>query len=254
MRLFRIQILTVFILTFFGPKSYAQRNVKDSTIFTSIISTNYSFQWPAADMADRFGYNNNIGGSFQIKTRSNLLFGFDGSFIFGNQLKENGILDSIKTSAGFVIDINGKFADVRFYERGYSGVVKVGKIFPVFGPNPNSGILFSGGLGFIQHKIRIEDIGNASPPLTGDYKKGYDRLTNGLLLTQFLGYFYMGNRPFVNFFAGFEISEGFTQNRRSFNFDTMERDDKKRVDILFGPKAGFMLLLYRRSPQAYYLD
>jgi hypothetical protein len=47
-----------------------------------------------------------------------------------------------------------------------------------------------------------------------------------------------------NFFAGFEFTEGFTQNRRGFNFDTMQRDDLKRRDILYGVRVGWSIPIF----------
>ena len=48
----------------------------------------------------------------------------------------------------------------------------------------------------------------------------------------------------LNLFAGFEISEGFTKNRRGFNFDTMLRDDSQRLDILYGVRVGLAVSLF----------
>ncbi|MEO1715307.1 MAG: hypothetical protein AAFU60_18420, partial [Bacteroidota bacterium] len=48
----------------------------------------------------------------------------------------------------------------------------------------------------------------------------------------------------VNFYAGFEIMEGFTVNRRSFNFDTQMADTTPRLDILYGFRLGWTLPFY----------
>ena len=101
----------------------------------------------------------------------------------------------------------------------------------------------------LQHKIRIE---GAAPQLMGEYKKGYDRLSNGLALGEFIGYVHLGKNHFINFFAGFEIIEAFTKNRRSFNIDTIEKDDTKRLDILSGFKFGWIIPLYRRNADEFY--
>jgi hypothetical protein len=47
---------------------------------------------------------------------------------------------------------------------------------------------------------------------------------------------------------------GFTKSRRSFNFDTMEQDLQKRLDIYFGPRVGFILPLYKKMPKDFYYD
>lgn len=85
-----------------------------------------------------------------------------------------------------------------------------------------------GGVGILQHKIRIEHQDNKIPQLEGDYLKGYDRLSNGLMVHQFVGYFHMSNNRLINFFVGAEAWQGFTKNRRDLNFDTKMHDDKTK--------------------------
>ena len=43
------------------------------------------------------------------------------------------------------------------------------------------------GGGFMQDKISINDVNGNIPQLDGAYAKGYDRLTNGVFATQFMG-------------------------------------------------------------------
>jgi hypothetical protein len=234
--------------------SHSQVNIKDSCIGTTLVSASYSFQVPAGDLAKRFGENSNTSLWVTRKTAKNFLFTLNGSFIFGNKIRENGILDSIKTSAGFIINSNGEPAIIRLYERGFYVTVSAGKVFSVFSPNPNSGIFVLAGGGFLQHKIRIEDIGNTAPQLTKDYKKGYDRLTNGGALFQFIGYQYLSSKRYLNFFAGFEFIEAWTHSRRSWDADLMKKDDASRIDLLSGIRAGWILPLYRRSPDAFYYN
>ena len=232
----------------------AQFNVRDSAVSFAMIGGTFSYQAPGGDMADRFGNNFNVGGTFQWKTKKNWIFGVDGSFIFSEQVKENTILSNISTSLGYIIGQDGYYADVYLYERGFMANAKAGKIFPVIGPNPNSGIMTTMGVGLLQHKIRIEDKGDRSPQLSDEYKKGYDRLTNGLSLTEFLGYIHFSNHRFVNFMGGIECTQAFTKCRRDYNFDTMMRDDKSRMDLLFGFRVAWIVPLYKRMPRDFYYN
>jgi hypothetical protein len=245
-------ILFLFMIPSLG--AIAQGYLKDSSILVPIIPISYSVQVPGGDLADRFGYNNNVGLGLLFKTKKNWIIGGNGSFLFGNKIKEDGILDSISTSSGFIIDQNGQFAEVRLFERGFTWAAQFGRLIPKWGPNPNSGIFFTLGLGGMSHKIRIEDIGNRSPQLKEEYKKGYDRLTTGYMVSQFLGYMYLDNKRRINFFFGLEASQGFTQSRRSYNFDTMSSDTKSRVDMLYGIKAGWILPLYKRTANEFYFN
>jgi hypothetical protein len=219
-----------------------------------MLGGTFAYQFPGGDLADRFGNNYNVGGTFQWKTKKNWLFGIDGNFMFGEDVKENNVLQKISTSEGFIIGQDGYYADVYLYERGFMFSAKAGKIFPVIGPNPNSGLVATLGAGLLQHKIRIEDKGNMAPQLNDDYKKGYDRLTNGLSITEFIGYINFSNHRLVNFMAGLEFTQAFTQNRRNYNFDTMERDDKSRLDLLFGVRVVWLITFYKRMPKEFYYD
>src|ERR1044071_1501055 len=99
--------------------SSAQKTAKDSAEKVFLLGPSFAFQFPGADLAERFGNNFNVGGSFIGKLKSNWLFGIEGQFIFGDQLKEYNILDSIGTQQGYLIGTNGGYADVFLYERGF---------------------------------------------------------------------------------------------------------------------------------------
>lgn len=231
-----------------------QYSVRDSSISFPMIGVNFSYELPAGDMADRFGSNFAIGGTFQRKSKSNWLIGFEGNFFFSDEVKENTILDGYKTPDGYIIDGSGQFANVTLSERGMRFNLKAGKIIPVIGPNKNSGLLASFGAGYIQHRIYIDTPGSPVPWLENDKKRGFDRMTSGLFINQFIGYINFSNKRTLNFFAGFEFTEGFTQNQREYNFDTGLKDDKKRTDILIGLKVGWLFPLYKRVADKYYIN
>jgi hypothetical protein len=235
----------------------AQVTPKDSAINAPMIGLSYAFQIPKGDLKNRFGFNSSTGIHFLNKTKKNWIWGVDWTFTFSpqSQVKESlDLFDSINTTNGNVVDANGEYATLLFYERGWTSTLKFGKLFPIWGQNKNSGICLLSGLGYMQHKIRIEDKFNRTPQLTKEYRKGYDRLSSGFMLSQFVGYLYLGNSRLLNFYAGFEVMAGFTKNRRSFNFDTMEQDTKQRIDIYLGPRLGFILPLYKKMPNDFYYD
>jgi len=248
----KIILLSFILLGIFSSSSYSQMNVKDSSIYTPLIGISYGYYFPAGDLKNRFGNSSSMQMSVDFKTKKYWTFGVNASYIFGKDIKES-IFDSIASPDGYIINEKGEFADIRIYERGFTVSAQAGRLFHLKKPNPNSGVLFSVGLGFIQHKIRIETIGNNVPQLSTEYKKGYDRLTNGFLLSQNLGYLYLSNNRLVNFYVGIECMQGFTQSRRSYDFDKMKHDDTKRLDMLWGAKVAWILPLYKKPPQEYYL-
>ncbi|MES2627524.1 MAG: hypothetical protein V4616_01025 [Bacteroidota bacterium] len=218
-----------------------------------MLSFNYGFYTPGGDLKNRFGNNSAIGSLFQYKTKSNFVFGAEGTFFFGRNVKENHVLDQLASPDGEVFDKSSQPSAIIFFERGFTLSASVGKIFPVFGPNPNSGILLRVGGGFMQHKIRIEHQNNRIPQLENDYIKGYDRLTNGPMLNQFVGYMLMSNNKFANFYLGVEAIEGFTKSRRGYNYDTRMPDTANRLDLMYGVKAGICILFYKRTSTEYYI-
>ncbi|GAB4285134.1 MAG: hypothetical protein Kow0068_10390 [Marinilabiliales bacterium] len=242
--------IILFILAF--PAIIIAQN-SDTASIIPVFSVSYSFQMPGGDLADRYGNNSNIGGSFQIKAKKNL-FIIEGNFLFGNQLKDEAqnIFQNIETSDGYIIDRQGEYANVILSERGFFIGGRAGRIIPVFKNNTNSGFMFNIGAGLLQHKIRIENDGNRAPQILNDYKKGYDRLTNGFTISEFVGYFHLDKNHITNFYGGIELYQAWTKCRRDFNFDTMEKDDKERLDLLFGIKIGWMIPVYKRMSDGHY--
>jgi hypothetical protein len=245
--------LFIFLISFIFSNISAQVSVKDSSITTPLVGISYGFQLSGGDLVKRFGNSSSLGGSLELKLKSKWTIGINGSYFFGKTVKEN-LFDSIDTSVGAIINRSGEYADVRTFERGFTISGTVGRLFTLKNkkPNPNSGVLFDIGVGFIQHKIRIETIGNNVPQLSTEYKKGYDRLSNGFLLSENLCYLYVSSNRFVNVYFGFEFMQGFTQSRRSWDYDLMRRDTQKRVDLLSGVKIAWILPLYKKAPEEFY--
>lgn len=214
---------------------------------------NYDFQSPAQDMAKRFGNSSAIGIGCLVKTKSNFIWGGEFSFMFGSNVKEYTILDSVLNSTGNLIGVGGTYTDFSISQRGYFLMGRVGKVIPVLKNNKNSGFIISGGVGFMQHKIKITASETDIPYLNKDYKKGYDRLSNGLLLNGFAGVYYLDRKHFINFYAGYNYMHAFTQNRRDWNFDTMAQDKQKRNDVLSGFRIGWIIPLYPSSKTDEYI-
>lgn len=247
-RIFFGILFSAFLCSF----ALAQISIKDSSVYTPLVGVSYGYYFPAGNMKDRFGNNSALQLTIDFKTKSYWMFGVNGCYLFGKDIKES-LFDSIASPDGYILNKEGGFADVRLYERGFTVSATLGRMFSFKKPNPNSGIVFTMGVGFMQHKIRIETIGNNVPQLSKEYKKGYDRLSNGFLLSENLGYTYLSNNRLVNFYIGFECMQAFTQNRRSYNFDQMKHDTTKRLDILYGGKVAWILPLYKKVPQEYYI-
>ena len=70
--------------------------IPDSAFTIPMITASYAYQWTAADLADRFGANSNVGGSFAVKTKTNWYYGFKANFIWGGKVNDPTILNNIK--------------------------------------------------------------------------------------------------------------------------------------------------------------
>lgn len=227
------------------------QSVKDSTVRILMIGFHASGQLPQYDLAKRFGPNLSAGASFIWKTKQNVLFSVEGSYFFGKNVRED-VVASMRNDKGSITDNEGYPADLRLTERGWNIYGNVGYLFSKLGNNPNSGVFFTVGGGWMQHKIKLYDANQKIAAVKGDLKKGYDRLTGGFGLTQFVGYKYISNNRLANCYFGFEFYEGFTQSLRGFNYDTGLEDTQKRFDMLMGFRFGWILPLYKRTKDFYY--
>lgn len=243
-------LILVFLLA--GNTLIGQVNLNDSCVSAHLIQIDLGIGMPAADMADRFGVHALVGGGYQYKSNKNWLFGVNGAFIYGSAVKEDTILDNLRNEAGFIIGSDGLQYDPILWESGVDFKFEVGKITNLLSINPNSGLAFTGGIGFLQHRIWIYIDDVAVPQLTPDYRKGYDRLSNGLLLNQYIGYYMFSNKYFVNFRGGIEIQEAFTQNRRTVNYDTGLPENDSRFDMLINLKLTWNLPIFEAPKTKFY--
>ena len=99
------------------------------------------------------------------------------------------IFNDISTENGFVIDGNGTYANIILLQEGFSSNLYAGYAFCFDESNP-TGIYLSTGIGFLQHRIRIDTKNQYIPHLNNDYKQGYDQLANGFNTNFSIDYIY----------------------------------------------------------------
>jgi hypothetical protein len=246
----------LFCILFFPQLFLSQRNVTDSIIGTPMIAVHYGANWTSADLSERYGFLNHIGILAGYKTNKNWFMGLDANYLFGNQIRMTGLFDQLVDSYGNITDVNGDIAIVMVYARGLNVNFSMGKIFPVLSPNKNSGIFVHAGVGYLLHKLRVETQDQVVPQLELDYRKGYDRLTVGPNFHQFVGYSFLANGGFFNFYGGIYFQEGLTQNKRTVFFDQPDTPVSKdtRLDIQYGLKVGWLIPFYKRQPKDFYYD
>ena len=248
-------ILFIFTL-YISFISFTQRNVKDSSISTPWVSIHYNGMFTYGDLADRYGYLNHLGFSAGYKLKSNWVFTSDAAFIFGNQVNLTGVFDHLLDSQGTMTDVNGDIGMVYANPRGMHINFCIGKIIPVFSPNNNSGLYFNFGVGYLVHHLKIESQDQVIPSIELDYRKGYDRLTTGVNINQFIGYSFMSNSGFYNFYFGAYFQQGFTKNRRTIFFDQPDIPVSQdlMLDGQIGFRFGWLIPVYKRQPKSYYFN
>ncbi len=245
--LYRSPII-VFVLLLAGPQvSDAQVTARDTGALIPMLRFSYAYQIPMNDLADRFSDHSTIASEIVVKTSNRLLLGGGIDFNFGGGVRETSILDSISTSEGEIIDRSGRFANIRIFQRGFRIYGSIGYLLGGPGPNPNSGFYVLGRIGFWQHRIRIENPGNLVPQLNSTYAQYYDRLTNGLYFSESLGYQYLANNGYFNFFIATECSQGFLNGRRDWQMDLRAPYNENRLDMTLGFRIGFTLALYPKT-------
>jgi hypothetical protein len=243
-------VLGLFLLTATFLTTSAQ--VNKSGIFEPrqgfLISIQYGAHSPGGDMSDRFEWNSSLGLDFKFKNEKGWLFGGSYSWGFGNRVKEVGMFDSIIGLSDEIIDQDGLFSQVRLNERVHLFMLEGGKLFPIMKNNRNSGILVQLGVGAMYHRIDIFASSEKVPQITGDYEKGYDRLSGGIAFNQFIGYQHLDPKKQVNFNIGYVAHQAFTNSLRTTQFDTRKHDDVKRKDLLSGFRIGITIPIYTKKP------
>lgn len=247
----KLRIILFFILL--SGLCFSQSDTTEEGIAAPLLGIHLGGDLPFCDLGERFGPNLNMGFNFMYKTKKNFVFGIDGNYGFGRNIKED-VLKQLKNSDGFMVDNSGYPADIRLSERVINVTLHAGKIFRLGSPNPNSGLFLNGGVGYMQHRVHFVDVNEQVAAFNGDIRNGFDRLSNGICFSQFAGYLFLSDNRFLNFYTGIEAFEGITKSVRKWNYDTGLADTKTRFDVLLGIRIGWILPLYSRTPKNYFYN
>ena len=214
-----------------------------------VINPHYSLQFPASDMAKDYGISSGVGFDFLKFTKDNFIFGFESKLIFGNRVKNNTLLSHLMDNRGNIFGDNGEIASISLFQRGYQLQSKIGYLYHV---NEKGGILSLLGLGFVQHKTRIQVESNNVPQLNKEYLKMYDNLSNGLNGNLFIGWLFFLKNSQSKLYSGIDFNYANTQNRRSYNYYANGPVNNYRKDILIGIKIGWTISLSKRNTKEFY--
>ena len=233
-----------FICFFFT--SFAQKNKQTAITF------GYTHQFPIGKLADRFGDNSSIGFSFFKEKENNMFYGIEGGYLFSNNIKDTSIFDNITTSNGAIIGADGTYSNINLMERGFDAYAFIGYVYHQK-ENNLSGVYLSAGVGFLQHQIFIDTKNQNIPHLNEDYKKGYNRLNNGISTKWEASYkFYSSNGKF-QMYAGMNMTIAYTKNKHPFLFDKEEYTlNTGSWDSLLGFSLGIIIPINRKNEEEFH--
>ena len=137
--------------SFNGAKS--QESISDSSILMPSLRLGYSSGFPQRDLKERMGFTSILNTKFEVKFRNQWIIGTHYNFMFGGTIKDSGMLTELLSDGGGIINSNGEFGTYEMLQRGHHGGFYVGRLFPVFSPNPNSGIIATLGAGIFTHRL-----------------------------------------------------------------------------------------------------
>lgn len=238
----------IFLLWMFTPfRAAAQLSLRNDTVALPFFQIGYAFQITDAHLAERFENVSSVHGGFQYKNRSNWTLGVSGSFLFGGRVVQQGVIESLRTDQGRVINASGNLTQVEMSMRGFRAMVSAGKVIRWLGPNPNSGLWLQLGAGLLQHQIHFRYGQSNVPQLDDPYEKGYDRLSNGWAVAPQLTYLRFDNDNFINFKLGLDVSIARTESRRAWNFEENRKIEESRWDLMWGLKAAWVFPIFDKQ-------
>ena len=210
-----------------------------------LLQAGYGVHTAAGDLSDRFDGGFAVdGGVAYTPARSNWQFGVRAHFGFGNTV-EDDVLADLRTRDGFLIGNQRTPANVQLRQRYLFVGPSVGYTLSI-GDNQRSGVLLRTALGYLRHWIHVQaDPSQGVQPLLPERIAGYDRLTGGPSLHQFVGYQLLSRNRSVNFYIGVEALLAFTRPLRAFDVPTgTPLPDATRNDIILGARAGIIVPIY----------
>ncbi len=208
------------------------------------IQVIYNHHFVSGDIAKTFGNFNSVGTGGLLKTKTNWIISCELNYLFGSEIKNQHMLDNLVNGGGYIAAASGAPGNYSVNMRGYEAFVNGGRVFGLNKFNMNSGIFVQVGAGFLQHRINFQTQENNIPQLDANYRKGYDRLTYGVALNEFVGYYLQSKNRLINFYVGVDLVQAYTHNVREFNYDTRQYDKDLKHDYLTSIRFGWMIPIY----------
>lgn len=236
----------VCLLCAFAPLAQAQGLAGAKNLDSGLLTHfGYGPFASGGDLSDRFGGGWSLdGGATWLPANSNIEFGFRVQYGFGTQVKED-VLVQLRTQEGFIIGNQREPADIQLRQRQLFIGPSLGYTFRI-GSNERAGFHLKTSAGYFFHRIRFQkDPVQNVPQLEPELEVGYDRLTGGFAIHQFIGFQQLALDRRLNFYLGGELMAGFTKALRNIDYVTgLPPSADSRIDLVIGAKAGLIIPFY----------
>ncbi len=239
--------IVLFVILFFVLRLSAQSDMKTDQGFMFVPHVAYNVA--GADLQQRFENFASIGLGVDFKFKNNFVVGVDYDWFFGDNVKDNGIFSGIGGPTGNIIDENGDFAVIQLNMKGNYATANFGYLLNLPKSEPHSGVLFYVGAGMMQHRIDIVSSQVTIPQLNDDYEFGYDQMTYGFATKQYIGYQYLSEKNKLHLRLGIEYNQGFTQGRRTWDYNANTSGLVKRFDSTVALKLGLIVPVYTKKSE-----
>jgi hypothetical protein len=246
-KIFRLSFFILFLTNALMAQDQSSAPAEESDLKdynALLIAPAFTASYTLGPLGERFGFMGNVGLNLGYNFRRNWQIGVEGCFLFTNQVKEVNLLNSIATSTGSFISLNGELVTVKLQGRGYIGRFFFGKTIPIKKEKPGNGIMLQSSLGVVAHQILINVREDVLPQLNKTYRKGYDRLGVGPVFSQFIGYTMLEKKKFFNFYAGFQAEIFLSRGMRPVDFDTGRKNNVWILGFLPGFKIGYYIPVF----------
>lgn len=217
---------------------------QDEKISNINLQSGYIAELPSGDLSERYGANSHFEFRLEYLKNSSYAFFLKGGIRIGEQVNED-VLSSIRTENGFVLGVNGFYADVFGRKRGFDIGIGADKVFTVFKNDKFDHFLRIGGAVVrANHWIKLVDDSQAVPQILENYSELYDRYVSGWGIEENITFQYNTASNNAAFLIGIQCSQNFTKEHRA---QYLKVGKANRLDLYFGVRAAYLLPLYGLS-------
>ncbi len=243
----------ILILSLLAFGLFAQQGKESERAW--LIGASLSANDVSGEWVDRYRENYSVSAFVGRKFSSNWTLTAEWSYLFGGEVNNRAdALKNVFTPDEQLINISGGIGQVNINQRATFFNLGIEKTIPIFGLNKNSGLNIGLTGGYIWHWLNVDNVGNDSPQIIDEYEKGYDRLGQGFLLRESLGFIYLSPNRLLNFKVSFEVSQIWSQDMRKYYYPIGELNSQSQLNLLYGLRLNWYIPIYLggKTEQYYY--